>query len=150
MALGMYFVSWVFIMSDSIGTKILELRKAKGISQAELAKRIGVSQQAIARYEQNKVNPRFKDVMSIARALDINPVSMFDGNVDNAIEATFDMLDDEFETTMSEDLRRIKNGSELLDLYSRLNLQGKISALEHLRELVQIPGYIKKENTPTD
>lgn len=50
--------------------RIKELRKDKGISQAELADRAGVSRQAISFYEKGKRHPKIETWQKIANALD--------------------------------------------------------------------------------
>lgn len=47
-----------------------ELRKAAGLSQAELARRAGVSQSLIARIESGDVNPRVSTLQRILKALE--------------------------------------------------------------------------------
>ena len=57
-------------MMLEIGRKIRELRKHKGWSQAELARRAGTRQPVIARIEQGKVSPSLPLLERIARALE--------------------------------------------------------------------------------
>jgi transcriptional regulator with XRE-family HTH domain len=49
--------------------KIIKVRKAKGITQAELAERCGTTQQQIARIENGSVDPRLSTLQRIAEAL---------------------------------------------------------------------------------
>jgi ribosome-binding protein aMBF1 (putative translation factor) len=53
-----------------IGAKVRELREARGISQAELARRMGSSQSVIARLEIGGAEPRFETLRRVAEALD--------------------------------------------------------------------------------
>ena len=55
----------------NIGDKITALRKAKKISQADLAKEAGVSREIIGRYERNEVSPSVDVAKKIADALDV-------------------------------------------------------------------------------
>ncbi len=50
--------------------KITRVRKAKGITQAELAERCGTTQQQIARIENGSVDPRLSTLRRVADALD--------------------------------------------------------------------------------
>lgn len=51
------------------GTSIIrEARRRRGISQAELARRLGTTQSAIARLESPKTSPRFETVVAAVRA----------------------------------------------------------------------------------
>lgn len=57
---------------DSIGYKIRECRKRKGLSQEELANKIGVKRAVVSKYETGKISPRIDTVQKIARALDVS------------------------------------------------------------------------------
>lgn len=54
----------------AIGKRVRELREAKSLSQAELARRMGTSQSVIARLELGGVEPRFDTLDRVAAALD--------------------------------------------------------------------------------
>jgi len=48
----------------------IKLRNKKGLSQKELAERMGTSQSAIARFERGNINPTLEFVSRLAKALD--------------------------------------------------------------------------------
>lgn len=56
-------------MSYLIGNKIKELRKNKGLTQEDLAKKIGVSLISIQRWENNQYSPSFNDLYKILKIL---------------------------------------------------------------------------------
>lgn len=58
-----------------IGARLQMVRKAKGMSQRELAKRVGVTNSTISLIEQNKVSP---SVSSLKKVLDGIPISLAD------------------------------------------------------------------------
>jgi transcriptional regulator with XRE-family HTH domain len=58
-----------------IGLRLQAVRKAKGISQRELAKRVNVTNSTISLIEQNKVSP---SVSSLKKVLDGIPISLAD------------------------------------------------------------------------
>lgn len=58
-----------------IGARLQLVRKTKGLSQRELAKRVGVTNSTISLIEQNKVSP---SVSSLKKVLDGIPISMAD------------------------------------------------------------------------
>jgi transcriptional regulator with XRE-family HTH domain len=58
-----------------IGLRLQAVRKAKGLSQRELAKRVGVTNSTISLIEQNKVSP---SVSSLKKVLDGIPMSLAD------------------------------------------------------------------------
>ena len=47
--------------------KVKELRKEKGLTQAEIAKILNIKQQSYLRYEQNTAEPSFEILINIAR-----------------------------------------------------------------------------------
>lgn len=49
----------------TIGEKILNLRKARGWSQEELAERVGVSRQAVSRWESDSAKPDADKIISV-------------------------------------------------------------------------------------
>jgi len=57
-------------MTISFGKKLTECRKAKGLSQAKLAKQLGVHHTIIGRYERDEVKPTIDIVKKIAAELD--------------------------------------------------------------------------------
>jgi len=58
-----------------IGARLQAVRKTKGLSQRELAKRVGVTNSTISLIEQNKVSP---SVSSLKKVLDGIPISLAD------------------------------------------------------------------------
>jgi transcriptional regulator with XRE-family HTH domain len=62
---------WFFA---SIADKVAERRIAQGLSQRELAERVGTTQSAIARLERGGRPPRIDTLLSIAEALDCDLV----------------------------------------------------------------------------
>ncbi len=58
-----------------IGIRLQTVRKSKGLSQRELAKRVGVTNSTISLIEQNKVSP---SISSLKKVLDGIPISLAD------------------------------------------------------------------------
>lgn len=58
----------------SIGTKIQAALKARGVSQKELAERLGVTHVQIGKYIRGQVTPKPGQLYKIADALDISPL----------------------------------------------------------------------------
>lgn len=53
-----------------IGEKIREARKAKGLSQGDLASEIGIKQSSVSDIESGRITPRDSTVLAISKALD--------------------------------------------------------------------------------
>ncbi len=60
-------------MSVNVGVRLQAVRKLKGLSQRELAKRVGVTNSTISLIEQNRVSP---SVGSLKKVLDGIPMSL--------------------------------------------------------------------------
>jgi transcriptional regulator with XRE-family HTH domain len=81
-----------------IGARLQWVRKTKGLSQRELAKRVGVTNSTISLIEQNKVSP---SVSSLKKVLDGIPISLADfftldldaGPIDNPFYALSEQPD---------------------------------------------------------
>lgn len=54
-----------------VGENIRKLRRKKGLTQAELANKMGVSQQMVNQYENGKLNPKLETAKKIASALEV-------------------------------------------------------------------------------
>ncbi|HHW40442.1 MAG TPA: helix-turn-helix transcriptional regulator [Syntrophomonadaceae bacterium] len=57
-----------FELEYKLADLLLKMRSEAGLSQAELAKRVGTTQSAIARMESGKVIPRLESLAKIAAA----------------------------------------------------------------------------------
>ena len=96
-------------MADSRkGTQLREARKAKGLTQKQLAARLGCSHTTISKYEQGEIEnmprPRMK---LLADILGVSPVLLFD------------LADIKKETATSDGLTEVKR--ELFDLVNQLS-----------------------------
>ena len=56
----------------TVGERIKKARKAKGLTQEELAKSLGVSFAMIGQYERGERNPKYETLQRIADALNVN------------------------------------------------------------------------------
>ena len=57
--------------SESIGGKILALRKAKGITQAELGAYLNISYQAVSKWERDESCPDFATMSKLAKYFNV-------------------------------------------------------------------------------
>ena len=59
-------------MKSSVAKNIRFFRKAKGITQSDLSKEIGISRNTIVNFETSRRDPRIKDLRKIAKALNVS------------------------------------------------------------------------------
>lgn len=57
----------------TIGNKLLQIRKSKGMTQSEVAEASGLSDRTYADIERGSVNMRIETVLKICKALNITP-----------------------------------------------------------------------------
>ncbi len=60
------------INKETIGKKIIAIRKNKGMSQIDLAKKANMLYQTLSKYERGLLNPKLETIRKIADALEVN------------------------------------------------------------------------------
>lgn len=128
----------------NMGEKIHQLRKQAGLTQKELAEKVGVSDTAIMRYEKNQRIPRKETLNKLAAVLNTTPSDLM-GFMDEW-ERLYNS--DGRLALESELLSKIADlygadAAKLLELFNELNELGKKNALEHLEDLTNLPKYSK-------
>ena len=90
-----------------LGARIKELRKRRGLSQEQLAEKIGVDPKHLSRIEVGRGFPSLEALDNIARSLDVDIKDFFAfehlETVESVKQAIFSMI----ETAREEDLRKI-------------------------------------------
>lgn len=149
------------------GQRIKEARKKAGLTQKELAAKLGIAYQTLAQWENDLRNPKQGTLEKIASALGINWYELYAESEKEQIEAkkNYDIakfllekrkgvkvgiigkdgktkvrditIDDYFEL-FEEDAERKK---KYLSLYDQLNGLGKKKAIERVEELTEIQKY---------
>lgn len=117
----------LFFQMD-IGDSIKRIRKEKGMTQKQLATDAGVSETSIRKYEAGKREPKKEAVQKIAKALGVDPFSLY----------SFDMATQ----VLEEDI----NTKMLLRSYRKLNDAGQTKVLIYAGDLTKIPDY--RKDTP--
>lgn len=155
------------------GELIKQARTAAGITQAELAKRLGVTPQAISQYERGIKNPKTETLKKIAAALGVpwykllsdNPNEQLDiilSDQDRKLErldkirAERDKLLHEMDVESSKERITSSDNAAALNAYrsikeylNLLNSDGLSKATERVHELTEIPRY-KRKDTPEE
>lgn len=99
-----------------IGNRIIELRKKKGWSQTELAKKVEASREVIGKYERDEAQPSVETAKKIADALDVT----LDYLVDEEALPTFDKVTvGRLKSTQSLDEENRRHVFAMLDAFLR-------------------------------
>ena len=67
----------------SIGTRVMQIRNQKGISQRQLSERCGIAGSYLSRIENRHLEPRPKTLRKIAEALDVPLAEFFQEHAEN-------------------------------------------------------------------
>lgn len=73
-------------LSLVVGQNIRRRRKLWGLSQEELAQRVGINQQSLSRMEKGKLAPRFERLRALAEALHCTVPDLFRENAESPEE----------------------------------------------------------------
>lgn len=139
-----------------LGSRIKKCRTQAGITQVELAKRLGVTPQAISQYERGIKNPKLDTVKRIADALEVPWTDLCD-DVD---EHTRFVAGVEYAKNIAEARQGAEKAAQIFarasgspferdmedirEVLEGMNDKGREAALRHTKELAMIPEY-KKE-----
>jgi len=66
----------------TVGEKILKLRSAAGISQEELAEKLGVSRQSVSKWEMNQALPQVDKITAVAKLFSVTTDELLDEGVE--------------------------------------------------------------------
>lgn len=102
--------------SRLLGQRIKKLRKAKGLSQEDLAESIDKSVDTISNIERGKFSPRLDTSLELANALDVEPFELFqirdvplkDKEKAKILDEIFDLLKDQSDEVLQFTLAQTK------------------------------------------
>lgn len=64
---------------DNLGEKLFELRKAKNLSQEEVADKLGVTRQSVSKWETNQSTPDFDKIVPLCELFEITTDELLKG-----------------------------------------------------------------------
>jgi Zn-dependent peptidase ImmA (M78 family)/transcriptional regulator with XRE-family HTH domain len=77
-------------ISNAVGARIRELREGNGITQSELARRLGRTQAALSLWESGRRSPALEDLFAVAEALGVDAANLLRGRSDRrSVHALF-------------------------------------------------------------
>lgn len=149
--------------SINVGENIKALRKAKKMTQDELADAIGKSRRTIIGYENGSIDVSFSVMLEIANALECCVSEIISEGVkipnselfDPDSSALNDLLEeavlkpaladfhDSYKVTVTGD------ALDLLNSYSELNLEGRVEARKRIKEMTLLEKYTKLDCNPS-
>lgn len=117
----------------TIGNKIKVIRKERGLTQKEFAKRINKSERMIQKYENSEVEPRIEVLREIALALDISFSELINPrNIPININKSIDKFKNEY--------------VDFIIDFEQLNDEGKNKVINYTKDLLDNPNYQKESN----
>ena len=69
----------------NIGNKIMELRKKKGLSQEELAEKVGVARQTISKWELGETSPDIKQAKVLSKIFNVSLDELVDNDIKDVL-----------------------------------------------------------------
>ena len=133
------------------GDLIKKARINAGITQAELAERLGITPQAVSQYERGIKNPKLETVRKIAEALgvlvpDLYPEGMqampiLDWMESKGIPIVSGPSEAYWESLKQKKVEQNSKEEQLLNHFRMLNDNGQTVAVERVQELAKIPDY---------
>ena len=114
-----------------IGERIRALRLDAGMTQEELAQRIGLKKQNISRYENSRVEPNIRTAKRIAEALGVSLEEMAVGVTVSETPISSDLEQDSSAAILTEDEQ------ELLAKYQQLTELNKGRVLQQIDTLIE-------------
>ena len=157
------------------GELIKQARVTMRITQAELAKRLGVTPQAISQYERGIKNPKPATLKKIAAALGVEWYELISNSQDEQSEIAkeqmrqaigrvadiitkpckYEISDELIEDSLKKVTISIPTSynsahlEKMIKDYGKLNDDGQQVAVERVHELTEIPRY-KRKSTPEE
>ena len=125
----------------SIGENIRKLRKSQGLTQKELANKLGKTPQYISKLEKDINHPTTETIRKIARALEIGYFDLLLADMEKKIYESLSFY-------QKENIPIFVTGEVyhmLLD-YCKLNELGQKKAAERIHELTLIEQYLDKSD----
>lgn len=135
----------------TIGMNIKKYRKRMGLTQDELGKKLGIKQQTIAMYENDKTNIKPVTLKKIANALNVSLTDLMPELLltDSEKKAIINAASNAGPERLSEiNRQRIENlnkrkREQLLSNYDKVNEDGKEKIFEYSKDIASNPNYNK-------
>lgn len=112
----------------STADRIKEARKAAGLTQKELASKLGVKHSAVSKYEQGRVvNLKRETIANIAAVLNVKPSWLMCMD-DSTKKTTIELSEKEL---------------AIIDMFRAMNEEGQEKVYDYIRDLTELGKYQK-------
>lgn len=118
--------------NENFSENLKKIRKEKGLSQKEVARRLGVSQPSYAQYERGVRSPKVETIERIADALEV-PLTELLGDKNNRIFKYFKM------TRLNEQIDK----NTLLNSTISIHFDGDEFTKEELEDIIAYAEFVK-------
>lgn len=135
------------------GKRLASRRQEQGLTQHELAERIGISRGALSLYELGKRNPDFETLEKIAQILNVSTDYLL-GRTDDP--RPIDQINEENKQRITEALKNDPEAAELLEFWEELKEREDLKLLfkqvrplsdESIRRVIRIIKAIEDEES---
>lgn len=130
----------------NISDKLKDARKNAGLTQAQLAEKLGITAQSYSQYETGKRHPKLITIEKIAAALKVPLNVLLDGNWQFYTEEIKDSLN-----TVSDAIAQVVDLGEdlmqdkIIENFNKVNHEGKQKIFEYSQDISENPKYRKEE-----
>lgn len=94
----------------SLGQRLLDLRKSKGLSQEEVAELLNVTRQTISKWETDQSTPDFDKIVPLCKLYEISSDELLTGTKNNELESTKEIKDEVDNDTISYNKKKKASG----------------------------------------
>lgn len=129
----------------TIAENIKRIRKAKGITQEQLAKMLGLSIMSIRRYESGAIEPKIKMVKKIADMLSVNFSEFFYGLNDEEKIRIMKETIIQADTTIEKASMDVASADSIMRYFDKLNYSGRRKLIQYAIDLSKIEEYTNWE-----
>ncbi len=124
------------------GQRIKEARKKAGMTQSELAQKLGISYVGVSQWENDLRNPKYETLQRIAAALGVDVNWLMNGR-------TLEQRDQAMKDYVSRRFAEAELDKRLKDSYCSLTLDGKVKAVESVEIIAGNPLYQAQQSGET-
>ena len=120
------------------GERIKAARKAAGLTQEELAKRLGVPFQSISQWERDKRLPKYETLEKIAAAIGCDIMDLIYDETPSIYKFEIDS------GKLAKAVQSSLEGDEIEEAIKMLNAKGRAKLLLFLKKLTKDKAYVRR------